>query len=52
MVELDEASTLPDVCRLGSTSCDSRFSNSVLVPLNAVVCEFAMFPEIFWSAKD
>src|ERR1700730_6613022 len=52
MVELDDARTLPDVCWLGAACPDNRFSNSVPVPLNAVVCEFAILPDMFCNAKD
>src|SRR5262245_47383238 len=51
LVWREAAVTLPETCSLGTWSC-TRSAKLVSVRLNAVVCEFAMLPEIFCSAKD
>src|SRR5215470_7218596 len=51
LVERESAVTLPATCSRGALSC-TRSAKLVSVRLKAVVCEFAMLPEIFCSAKD
>src|SRR5215470_3858781 len=51
LVERESAVTLPATCSRGALSC-TRSAKLVSVSLNPVVCEFAMLPEIFCSAKD
>src|SRR5262245_8301407 len=51
LVATELAITPPAICLLGRLSA-TRSSNCVLMRLNAVVCEFAMFPEMFCSAYD
>src|SRR5947207_4377111 len=51
LVGREFASTAPATCRIGALSV-TRSSKLVSVRLNAVVCEFAMLPEMFCRAKD
>src|SRR3954469_941684 len=51
LVERACAVTLPASCLLGGWS-GTRSTKLVSMRLNAVVCELAMLPEIFSSAKD
>src|SRR6185312_3415900 len=51
LVEREMAMTLPESC-LAGTSSGIKSSKLVSSRLNAVVCELAMLPETFSSAKD
>ena len=51
LVERELAITLPAICLDGGSS-GMRSSKLVSMRLNAVVCELAMLPEMFSSAKD
>src|SRR5262245_44405829 len=46
------ARTPPAACWSRVVLCGTRSSKLVLVPLYPVVDEFAMLPEMFWSAND
>src|SRR5215471_7252697 len=53
MVDDEDATTLPAFCRVGAMSWALKTVwKLVFVPLNAVVCEFAILPEIFCNAND
>src|SRR5882762_10135053 len=51
LVAREDASTVPASCLVGMLS-GIRSMKLVSTRLNAVVCEFAMLPEMFSSAKD